>query len=341
MHGCREEQRWEKQTLRWCPQGPWLNTDCIVPPAPHRGNGTAQFHRISQKYRYSILFKRQSGKNWPPPPRTYATDNRPARPDNAPPACRAAATFAPHRQPLRFLSLNRMNKPLIWSSTVPPALPAAWSLNTCCNATRRQRPALGHGRAQCRQARRRARRAGRPPTPPGGDRHHQPRQPASADERHAPGADHRGPYQLYGNELVAACAASGGLCGPVRRARLDAPDDRRAEATAKASGARIVFSCGFDPSRSTWACSCCKRNLPSGPRRPPRARPGAQDEGRLLRRHRRQPQSHHGRSRQPARCAGSAENPFSLTPGFEGPRQPSGHKPMVDEAWAMGGWHRL
>jgi short subunit dehydrogenase-like uncharacterized protein len=26
------------------------------------------------------------------------------------------------------------------------------------------------------------------------------------------------------------------------------------------------------------------------------------------------------------------KNPFSLTPGFEGPRQPSGHKPLVDEA---------
>jgi short subunit dehydrogenase-like uncharacterized protein len=29
-------------------------------------------------------------------------------------------------------------------------------------------------------------------------------------------------------------------------------------------------------------------------------------------------------------------NPFSLTPGFEGPRQPAGHKPMLDEV--MGVW---
>ena len=56
-----------------------------------------------------------------------------------------------------------------------------------------------------------------------------------------------GPYQLYGNDLVAACAASGtdylDLCGePVwMRQMID-----KHEAEAKASGARIVFSCGFD-----------------------------------------------------------------------------------------------
>lgn len=56
-----------------------------------------------------------------------------------------------------------------------------------------------------------------------------------------------GPYQLYGSELVAACAAYGtdylDLCGePLwMRQMIDAH-----EAAAKASGARIVFSCGFD-----------------------------------------------------------------------------------------------
>ena len=56
-----------------------------------------------------------------------------------------------------------------------------------------------------------------------------------------------GPYQYYGNELIAACAASGtdyfDLCGePVwMRQMID-----KHEASAKASGARIVFSCGFD-----------------------------------------------------------------------------------------------
>src|SRR3984893_12290987 len=56
-----------------------------------------------------------------------------------------------------------------------------------------------------------------------------------------------GPYQLYGSELVALCAASGtdyfDLCGePVwMRQMIDAH-----EVTAKASSARIAFSCGFD-----------------------------------------------------------------------------------------------
>src|SRR3981189_1892406 len=56
-----------------------------------------------------------------------------------------------------------------------------------------------------------------------------------------------GPYQLYGNDLVEAGAATGtdyfDLCGePVwMRQMIDAH-----EARAKSSGARILFSCGFD-----------------------------------------------------------------------------------------------
>jgi short subunit dehydrogenase-like uncharacterized protein len=56
-----------------------------------------------------------------------------------------------------------------------------------------------------------------------------------------------GPYQLYGSDLVAACAATGtayvDLCGEPAwmRRMIDAHHEQ-----AKASGARIVFSCGFD-----------------------------------------------------------------------------------------------
>jgi len=56
-----------------------------------------------------------------------------------------------------------------------------------------------------------------------------------------------GPYQLYGSELVAACAQAGtdyvDLCGEPTwmKEMITAHSD-----VAKSSGARIVFSCGFD-----------------------------------------------------------------------------------------------
>ena len=56
-----------------------------------------------------------------------------------------------------------------------------------------------------------------------------------------------GPYQLYGETLLAACASSGtdyvDLCGESvwMRRMID-----KYEAATKKSGARIVFSCGFD-----------------------------------------------------------------------------------------------
>ena len=56
-----------------------------------------------------------------------------------------------------------------------------------------------------------------------------------------------GPYQLYGNDVVAACAKSGtdyvDLCGEPgwMHEKLNELSD-----LAKKSGSRIVFSCGFD-----------------------------------------------------------------------------------------------
>ena len=56
-----------------------------------------------------------------------------------------------------------------------------------------------------------------------------------------------GPYQLYGAPLVAACAAAGtdyvDLTGESNWIAAMIGEN---EAAAKASGARIVFSCGFD-----------------------------------------------------------------------------------------------
>ena len=56
-----------------------------------------------------------------------------------------------------------------------------------------------------------------------------------------------GPYQLYGNDIVAACAKSGtdyvDLCGEPgwMHEKINGLSD-----IAKDSGSRIVFSCGFD-----------------------------------------------------------------------------------------------
>ena len=90
-----------------------------------------------------------------------------------------------------------------------------------------------------------------------------------------------GPYQLYGSELVAACAASGtdyfDLCGePIwMRQMIDAH-----EAAAQASGARIVFSCGFDSlpfELGVFFCAGRQRRRCSA-RRPPRQGPRARHE---------------------------------------------------------------
>lgn len=147
-----------------------------------------------------------------------------------------------------------------------------------------------------------------------------------------------GPYQLYGNELVAACAAAGvdyvDLCGEPAwmRHMIDAH-----EAAAKASGARIVFSCGFDSIPFDLGVFMLQREM--------KARfghPASRVRGRV----RKLKGTFSGgtaASLQATMAASAADpkvlellkNPFSLTPGFEGPRQPTGHKPMEDEALGM------
>src|SRR5579871_1995040 len=56
-----------------------------------------------------------------------------------------------------------------------------------------------------------------------------------------------GPYQLYGSPLVAACASTGtDYADLTGESNWIAAMIGAHEAAAKASGARIVFSCGFD-----------------------------------------------------------------------------------------------
>ena len=147
-----------------------------------------------------------------------------------------------------------------------------------------------------------------------------------------------GPYQLYGNELVAACAAAGvdyvDLCGEPAwmRHMIDAH-----EATAQASGARIVFSCGFDSIPFDLGVFVLQREM--------KARFG-HPANRVRGRVRKMKGTFSGgtaASLKATMAASAADpkvldllkNPFSLTPGFEGPRQPTGHKPMLDEALGM------
>ena len=147
-----------------------------------------------------------------------------------------------------------------------------------------------------------------------------------------------GPYQLYGNELVAACASAGvdyvDLCGEPAwmRQMIDAH-----EAAARASGARIVFSCGFDSIPFDLGVFMLQREM--------QARFG-QPAQRVRGRVRKMKGTFSGgtaASLKATMAASAAKpgvlellrNPFSLTPGFEGPRQPSGSKPMVDEVLGL------
>lgn len=143
-----------------------------------------------------------------------------------------------------------------------------------------------------------------------------------------------GPYQLYGSALVAACAQHGvdyvDLCGEPAwmRQMIDAH-----HAAAQASGARIVFSCGFDSIPFDLGVLLLQDEMVKRHGAPaPRVR------GRV----RKMKGSFSGGTAASLKATmaaaadptvlGLLRNPFALTPGFEGPKQPAGNKPMVDEA---------
>jgi len=143
-----------------------------------------------------------------------------------------------------------------------------------------------------------------------------------------------GPYQHYGSELVALCAATGtdylDLCGePVwMRQMIDAH-----EATAKQSGARILFSCGYDSIPFELGVYFCQQTA-----RQVLGAPVARVKGRV----RAMKGTLSGGTAASMRAIFSAaandlslvallRNPFALTPGFEGPKQPPGNKPLYDE----------
>src|SRR6202048_4888785 len=148
-----------------------------------------------------------------------------------------------------------------------------------------------------------------------------------------------GPYQLYGSDLVAACAASGtdylDLCGePLwMRQMIDAH-----QATAQSSGARIVFSCGFDSIPFELGVFFCQETAEKA-----LDAPVSRVKGRV----RDMKGTFSGGTAASVKATFAAaakdlslvallQNPFVLTPGFEGPKQPRGNKPLLDED--MGLW---
>ena len=143
-----------------------------------------------------------------------------------------------------------------------------------------------------------------------------------------------GPYQLYGEPLVAACAAAGtdylDLSGePAWMAAMIAAHD----AAARASGARILFSCGFDSIPFElgviYTQALAMRHL---------GHPGGHVSGRVrgLSGGLSGGTAASGRATMAAIQADPSLlavmfDPFALTPGFKGAEQPRGDKARFDD----------
>jgi len=148
-----------------------------------------------------------------------------------------------------------------------------------------------------------------------------------------------GPYQLYGEGLVAACAAAGtdyvDLCGePAWMAAMI----RKYGEAAQASGARLVFSCGFDSipfDLGVFFLEQQARTMFGEPARRVRGRvrkmkgtfSGGTAASLLA--------TVDAAARDPA-MRKTLSDPFALTPGFAGADQPSGNE--VFEDIAAGSW---
>lgn len=143
-----------------------------------------------------------------------------------------------------------------------------------------------------------------------------------------------GPYQLYGSDLVRACAAAGtdyvDLCGePAWMHEMIAAHGD----AAKASGARIVFSCGFDSIPFDLGVLFLQQLAAEDQQAPltrikgrVRSMKGTMSGGTL--------------ASFKATMAAAGKNPelikvlmdsFALTEGFAGPEQPSGLAPIYED----------
>ena len=145
-----------------------------------------------------------------------------------------------------------------------------------------------------------------------------------------------GPYQLHGEPLATACAAGGtdyvDLCGePLWMAKMI----DKLTPLAQKSGARIVFSCGFDSVPFDLGVVYLQAEAQTrfgAPLSEVRGRvarvKGTASGGTLAS----MMETIEAVRREPALIKVMA-NPFALTPGFKGPRQPSGQGADFDD-WA-------
>ena len=144
-----------------------------------------------------------------------------------------------------------------------------------------------------------------------------------------------GPYQRHGEPLVCACAQAGtdyvDLCGePAWMARMIAQYD----APARASGARIVFSCGFDSIPFDLGVlflqdeAMRRFGVPlTRVRGRVRVMKGGFSGGTIAS----ALATIEAANRDPA-LAQLLADPFALTPGFRGPAQPDGDAATYDDA---------
>ena len=147
-----------------------------------------------------------------------------------------------------------------------------------------------------------------------------------------------GPYQLYGDALVAACAAAGtdyvDLTG---ESNWIAAKIAQHEATAKASGARIVFSCGFDSIPFDLGVFFVEKRAVEAFGAPaPRVRgrirgmKGGLSGGTMA-----SGMATMAAVQRDPSIGALLANPFALTPGFQGPPQP---EEKVYEDKVTGSW---
>lgn len=148
-----------------------------------------------------------------------------------------------------------------------------------------------------------------------------------------------GPYQLYGDGLVAACAKAGtdyvDLTG---ESNWIADKMAMHDSEARASGARLVFSCGFDSIPFDvgvyFVQEEAKKKLGAyAPRVRARIRGmrGGLSGGTLAS----GTVTQAAIKKNPA-IIGVLMDPFALTPGFKGPEQPDGNTPYEDKI--AGSW---